>query len=280
MIKIGYNPNLAEDIKKYFDLTSSLGEINELLLRLDATKPSYYDRLVAFVDKIEFVEHLNSVRNEARTSDFTFDGKEVNGIDNDIDALNIYLILSCIDMFAALRKHEPFEEWLPRCTDINDSMSFEEYISIKVTEYKKSFGVSSNFREAILKSSEAKSLSDNLKVLTCRFGKVDLLDNFMAIEIDITHETNDMEAIVDFLKNVRHKYTHEGSRVYYNHPDSPSLIIIGVRLKNEYLENRSGIALSVNPRFDLLSVLKKIAVEQCRIKLNLALKSHSLSFPS
>ena len=87
---------------------------------------------------------------------------------------------------------------------------------------------------------------------------------------DRGEESNDIEGIINYLKNIRNKYTHEGSRVYYMPPDSGMgcAIMVAPRLKeikgSLKLENRTEKMLIVNPGFDLVLALKKIAVQVCK----------------
>jgi len=72
------------------------------------------------INQLEFIEHLTHIKEVAIKNKYAFNGYEVFGIDNDIDALNIYLTLTCIDMFSSI-KHEPFEKWL-----LNNCKDFEQ----------------------------------------------------------------------------------------------------------------------------------------------------------
>ena len=102
-LKIGYNPHLLSDIKKIFKLSMNEDEIHNFINQWDRIKPAYYEKLVAFIDRFEFIDHLEFVKEEAVQNKFKFAGHEVDGIDNDIDALRLYLTLSCIEIAAAIQ---------------------------------------------------------------------------------------------------------------------------------------------------------------------------------
>lgn len=257
--KIGFNPNLFEDIKTTLGLSSTLANTEQMLSELAKKRPTAYDKLVAFTDRIEFIDHLEHVKNAAIKNDFMFDEHEVHGIDNDIDALKLYLVLSCIDMVAKMRPYETFDVWLTsNCDDFKGDIPLKEYIKKKSIDYYEQEGISSGFRNAILNSSlEIRNkLTANLK--TYEKGNM----------------SNDIEDIIQFLKNIRNKYTHEGSRVYYLPASSncPCIVMIGARIKDldgdVAVENRSGKSLLINSKFDLVSTLKEIAVQLCKKELN------------
>lgn len=203
---------------------------------------------------MEFIYHLGYVKNEAINNKYVFDGKEVKGIDNDIDALRLYLTLTCIDIFASTQVYKTFDQWLLlNCDDFLSDMGIKEYITKKAAEYNNSYGISSNFEKAFINSSEEL--------------KTNLMSNLTVHETD--KKTNDLQSIIRFLKSVRNKYTHEGKRVYYFSSSAAAIsaVVIGVRLKEvngeKTIENRSS-KLVINSGFDLISVLKEVAIEQCK----------------
>lgn len=113
-----------------------------------------YEKIVSFIDRMEFINHLSYVKNEAEHNKFIFDGKEVNGIDNDIDSLRLYLTLICIDIFASTHPYKTFYEWLlSNCDDCSSEMSIKEYINQKANKYEKDYGISSSFEKAFINAS-------------------------------------------------------------------------------------------------------------------------------
>lgn len=80
VLKIGSNPNLHENVKSILELKCTLDDIKLTLDELYTKGANTYEKLVAFVDRMEFIDHLGYVKNEANRNKFKFDGKEVNGV--------------------------------------------------------------------------------------------------------------------------------------------------------------------------------------------------------
>jgi len=85
-MEIVYNPNFHSDIEEILGISIS----EEAIRQLNAGS---YSKLSAFINRIEFIRHLQDVKTEAIDSQFKLGNNEVNGIDKDIDALRLYLDL-------------------------------------------------------------------------------------------------------------------------------------------------------------------------------------------
>jgi len=155
IIKIGFNPNLYHDIKTILELTMDEYEIKKFVMQLDEkdkiNKLSYCDKLISFIDKMEFIDHLNYVKKEAIHKKFIIGGHEVRGLDNDLDALRLYLTISCIEIVAKMQPHHTFENWLikclKKCDDFERETLLRGYMIRKKDEYYNEFGMHSNFRK-------------------------------------------------------------------------------------------------------------------------------------
>ena len=115
------NPNFLTDIKEFFELSLSTTEIEMIIKNKTVQNPLSTDeqnagvleldrKLETFIDRVEFIKHLNILSEHAQKQNFIIDGQEVVGIDWDISALRLYLSLTCIDIFFNANNHkEHFE---------------------------------------------------------------------------------------------------------------------------------------------------------------------------
>jgi len=123
------NPNFLQDVKDYLDLSLSKEQIDEHINSITITKNlspveiragdlDMKEKLIAFIDRVEFIKHLNILSINAKKQRFRIDGNEVVGVDMDINALRLYLSLTCIDIFKSENSHkEQFIKTFENTTD-------------------------------------------------------------------------------------------------------------------------------------------------------------------
>lgn len=231
-----WNPNFFKDLVDYLKPAFSENDLKNVLNFIRDKSPTTYEKLETLIDRFEFVGHLEIVKNQARQEEFMFQGEEIKGIDWDIDALRLYLSLTCIDILAS--NFEPFDEWLiEKCHDFDSSKDLKSYLTGKSKEYKESFQLSSNFSRAFLNSSEPlrSKICSNVKV--CK-GK---------------ESYNSLERIARYLYRIRNKYTHEGRRFHAK----PIML-----LRFQDIGPRDEEFLEIKPGFDLVNSILLVAKDQ------------------
>lgn len=93
--RVQTNPNLFKDAIQYLKLNLSYEELNKKINTWDSKKYSSFN---ALLDRLEFVDHLGIVSKNALKNNFLINGHEVVGIDVDLRAIRLYLLLTCIDI--------------------------------------------------------------------------------------------------------------------------------------------------------------------------------------
>ncbi len=105
-----FNPNFNYDVIKFMDLQCTAEQVSHDIELADQNSPlspeqiksgelTLKERLNALIDRVEFIGHLDLVKNAAGASGYVLLGQEVTGIQWDIKALRLYLALTCIDIF-------------------------------------------------------------------------------------------------------------------------------------------------------------------------------------
>jgi len=98
--KYSWNPSLAEDAVKYLSLGTSQSVLKSVRKKWTDDKRNRFD---ALIDRLEFTDHLDVLLCHAQSHHFRLDGHDLAGLDNDIPALRLYLILTCIDVCVGKR---------------------------------------------------------------------------------------------------------------------------------------------------------------------------------
>jgi hypothetical protein len=117
--QIVFNPNFLNDIKTYFDLKLSDDKIKDIIRetkqsfqlsteQINAGELEIDEKLETFIDRVEFIGHLNVLSKHAERYNFIIDGQEVQGVHWDINALRLYLALTCIDIFCDRQNHKQY----------------------------------------------------------------------------------------------------------------------------------------------------------------------------
>lgn len=231
-----WNPNFFDDLIVYIKPDVSKTDLVNILKAINDISPTTYEKLETLVDRIEFVKHLKIVKKHAKNEKFIFQGEEINGINWDIDALRLYLSLTCIDILAS--NFEPFDKWLLKnCDDFESCMNLNSYIKEKSELYRESFQLSSSFSRTFMNASKSVR-SDISKNVTLIKGE---------------QPDNSLESIVSYFYRIRNKYTHEGRRFH------SSLIPVD---RNQNIGPRDEDQLEIKADFDLINVILLVAKEQ------------------
>lgn len=231
-----WNPNFKDDMIRYLSPALSKDDLDSVLKHIKNTTPTTFEKLETLIDRIEFICHLTLVKAQAKSKKYYFQGEEIIGINWDIDALQLYLALTCIDIFAT--NFEQFDKWLSKnCADFDPSENFKEYIEQKSDEYRTSFQLSSNFSLAFSKASKElqKTICENIAVKQGDKSK------------------RDIETIASYFYRIRNKYTHEGRRFHSSSIPIKRAQAIGPRDKD---------LLEIEPSFDLTETILLVAKEQ------------------
>ncbi len=137
------NPRFYEDVIKFMELGCTEAEARERIEKTDAENPlnaaqiasgdpTLKGRLNALMNRVEFIYHLELISRFAEESKSVILGKEVDGIGQDIEALRVYLAVTCIDIFCEKDNHRAhFEQIFSGLTDevaklVGDGLSLKE----------------------------------------------------------------------------------------------------------------------------------------------------------
>lgn len=222
------NPNLLIDINKYLGLDLNQEDLDTL----GKVKSTALNNLTNLVDRMEFIDHLNTLRMHVQDMGFEINSQEVVGCDDDIRALRVYLALTCIDLFSS---SQPFTDWLVE--NVNDfykngdAPDFGIYLQEKIKVYERSKSVGFSFRNVIIDASK-ETQKDLVEHLTVYEGNKSC--------------SSDIEDIASFLYQIRNAYTHNGFRVNFDERLSQLPIEQRVQIKEtspKYMVVASGVDL-------------------------------------
>lgn len=119
-----FNPNFLQDVIKFLGLEMSEEKTEKQIKVIDskyslteeqnkAGELTINEKLRVFIDRIEFINHLELIKRNVIESEFIVLGQEVEGIHWDINALRLYLSLTCLDIFLMDGSHKKrFEDIL------------------------------------------------------------------------------------------------------------------------------------------------------------------------
>jgi hypothetical protein len=200
------------------------------------------EKLRVIVDRIEFVQKLRYFKQflEKRKSipkkhdlgpiterkelhrvqcfeEILFDGEDFSGIDYDIEALCIYLLLTCVDTIVGKAKHKEQGDWLVETWSADNPKT--DCIPIKFIKkskenYFESWGTGRAFKRAFKQeiSEELRQrLVSEFALLRLEDGK---LDEDSKKEWDELGKDQRVKKLSDFLFNVRNIYTHTSRRTF------------------------------------------------------------------
>ena len=149
-----YNPNFYSDVIRYLRLTQSKDDVSKQIETIserygltseekESGELTMKEKLTVFIDRVEFIQHLRLVSDFVVQSRFRILGQEVNGLHWDIHALNVYLALTCIDIFyrKAITHKTHFENIL-----LNTSNEIKDRLTKNVA-VESATGVTSDLKE-------------------------------------------------------------------------------------------------------------------------------------
>lgn len=157
-------PNLHEDISNYV-----LNGIDEKVVKKqwDSFDSVFRDKLNVLAERLEFISKLEitklkikqSHKNTIERTDLgkdrvketehfkcTFLGEDFSGVHLDIESLQIYLLITCLDTLAGQFSYQPPFEWLKSQTDQTGIINSQTLDKLS-KKYKESFGLTKLFIE-------------------------------------------------------------------------------------------------------------------------------------
>jgi len=222
------NKNLEQDILKILGKKVKKGSLDNL-------KKEKFKKIDAFIDRIKFIRNLNIICSICEENEYSLNGHEVEGIKSDIRPLQLYLALTCVDIFC---NNTYFINWLEENIDIGKvNISLKDYLTQKQQEYKEVSYSKNNYFIGSFTNTEDKiriDIEKNLKV--SNDGR----------------EYSDIGTIAEFLHQIRNKYTHESIRFNYLEKSPLSQIaIIGDDNTN---------FLVIKPSYNLIEAVIDVAI--------------------
>jgi hypothetical protein len=118
-----FNPNFASDVIKFLRLEGSHQQVLDRIIEVNNANPlsteqieagvlNLREKLEAFIDRLEFIGHLDLVSRYVQQEKFILMGQEVQGLHWDINSLRLYLALTCVDIFVDTEQHRDYFERL------------------------------------------------------------------------------------------------------------------------------------------------------------------------
>ncbi|NVO09933.1 MAG: hypothetical protein HXX16_08240 [Bacteroidales bacterium] len=229
--------DLEKDIYQFYCSDLTRDKFQDVLKLVE---PDNMKKLQKITERMEFVHHLLAIREiliTHKTSEFKFFeepqaligitkidhirlfDKNFDGVDYDIEALVLYLLLTCIDTIAGQDEYKSFSEWIQSNWENFKSEKIDNtWIKRKEDEHKAIFGVGKNFKNLI-----SNEISEELKIRAINNFAVTKLDNGKVNQESWTswELASSDEKIKKIAKNlfeqIRNKYTHSNYRTFFPH---------------------------------------------------------------
>lgn len=261
-------PNIEDDIQQY------LGD--EILEKWKVSSNADTKKAIVFItERLDFISHLNTFREYAIknstkqpllksngelwvTYNFEMDGHDFSGIQFDIEALVLYLLMTCIDAIQTQPKYHSAFEWLLNRTDdyVNKSKDqFVELLKKDQNQYDELYGLSKNFRLAFtngISETLRTRIVENLIVAKFENNGINK-ESFAAWESKSGSEK--IRKIANSLYHLRSKYTHNNIRSFM-----PRMSFGARTLHGEFLLCKKG--------FSLENMLLEVIKELCSYKFH------------
>ena len=237
-------PDIDDDIKNF------LGD--DVLEQWERLEPSnkLYNTIIVITERLEFIEHLtciseffedktttNSIKNKNKnvtTFHCTINNHDFAGVQFDINALNFYLYLTCIDALQQIcKKNKSGGNLLTK----NFIKAFTEEISSELQ----------------------KTIIDNIIIINKNLKDF----NNSLLKWDKLNNDKKLNKIGKYLYKIRSEFTHCNIRNFYPSVELASLI----DENNNILTDKNEILL-VNKRKNISSILKDVIIELCIHKLS------------
>lgn len=264
--KIVRTPNIEDDIKRHLG-----SEVLELWRK---STDDIRKTIVFIVERLDFISHLKAFGKY--TSDksekvfqkisnteyeveykFEWEGHDYSGVQFDIEALILYLLLTCIDAIQSQAKYKNPFEWLKERITLYQHKNEDEIsrqLDIDENKYGEKFGLCKNFVKAFISDIPAhlnKEIAENLMVVKNKDGSPNKasLSSWMQKK-----EEEKVKKIASYLYSLRSKYTHNSIRNFIPTHEMTFLYIEG-----EVLLCKKGCNLEC--------LLWRVITELCLIKL-------------
>lgn len=259
-------PNIEDDVQQYLGV--------EILEKWKASSDVDAKKTIVFIaERLDFVSHLNAfgeyaIKNSTKQPlskdngelwiiyNFEMDGHDFSGVQFDIEALVLYLLLTCVDAIQTQPKYYSSFEWLLKKVEEYEHQTKDQIFELlkkDQAEYDELYGLSRNFRLAF-----TDGISDALKteftenLLVAKFDNNGInKESFAAWKSKDVNQK--IRKIANYLYHLRSKYTHNNIRSFM--PQEP----LGKRyLVGEFLLCKAG--------FSLEEMLKRVITELCSNK--------------
>ncbi len=267
-------PNIDNDITAFFSLELGVKETKRIINSLPG---GLKNKLYKITERFEFIEHLLIFRKEliknkkfkieffkepnvllgiSKVDSIKMFNTKFDGVDYDIEALVLYLLLTCVDTLAGQDEYKKFSEWLEiKKVSFSEEIIDLNWIKAKEKEHKEMFGIGRNFKNLLtdgISNQLKKRMIENFAVTKLDNGGVNK-DSWKAWEL-----ANDNEKLKKIAKTlfeqIRNKYTHTSHRTF-----APCVPIKYLR-KTEYpvLLSLNGDDISGNLIFLLKDIVRYI----------------------
>lgn len=255
---------LNNDINQYLFPDLSGSQIENLKI-----KP-YWEKICHLAERLEFINILDAIRNEiSNKHEYTIDKKESRivqrykctcfgvdcaGVHKDIEALIIYLLVTCIDTIMGKEKYISAFEWLKTKGDLiksNKLSDFEE-------EYIDEYGLRRNFLKAwqeFLPSELQKEWCESYSVVRVDQNRIneESLRNWRGLDLK-----KKIKKIADLFYTIRSQDTHTSKRVFN----------CNLQIENNLQKYPEAIFVKMGSQcLDIIPLLKKTICAIAREKL-------------
>lgn len=220
-------PNIENDIEQY------LGE-NILEKWKSSSSEELKQKIIIVAERLDFISHLKSIamliRSRSKITSMpigenifqvnfqcVFQGHDFGGMQFDIEALDYYLRLSCIDAIQSQPSYVPALDWLNQNIDDYANKTQAELSTLLERDklrYSEEYGLSKNFAKAF-----TEDISEELKEKIC-----EVLIVVKAKDGEITEESinawgardksQKLKKIASKLYELRSQYTHTNIRSF------------------------------------------------------------------
>ncbi len=263
---------LYGDIKRYL-LTRATNESLKSLEGQDVWK-----HIVTVVEKMEFVEHLDVIRKEIvritenhLISDSQIDfscnwlGHDFAGMHKDLEALEIYLLVSAIDQIMQKESFKEFYDWLRlKIKDDNVDITTTNALECLHNEYNREYGMTKGIKRGF-----CEFLDDEVKsewVTSYYATRLTIFKDVVAMKDETNIKSMNRDAqlnnIVEALLSCRNAFTHSAVRQF--ECDAPFVIRqYDEDLKSEVIKKgkkRYFLLRKTNNSVSLIEILRKTVV--------------------
>lgn len=254
------NPNMIEDIQRFFNPGfsksnfDSLSDAEQVKLKNVTNRFEYITHIDKLITLLKDHKQINDTELELINNHtlriknhelINFHNQEFTGFDYDLEATNLYLLLTCVDTIKANKSYIDSFTFLKNYLIENNTIDSSE-INVLEAKYLDEYGVSRNFVSAF-----TEDISYELKE---RFT-----NNFFVLKFDDDEINRDswnswknkemgekLKKLANIFYSIRSKYTHEAvlglipNSPVYNHPYIKQIKLVSLKdgeILNELLND-------------------------------------------